>query len=110
MYQGFDRQVFKQRRFHSFTVYVEKEDVDFKKPKIKLSGDAKEALKDYYDAAHTLCKAQTNFMSSTKVLEEKLNKEAVLLYAELFLGMCYHQSVEVFYESGRVNCVERILD
>ena len=35
---------------------------------------------------------------------------SVWLYAELFLGMCHHQSVEVFYESGRVNCVERILD
>ena len=59
-----------------FTVYVEREDVDIKKPKIKLIGDAEEALKDYYDAAHTLCKAQTNSMASTKVLEEKLeNKE-----------------------------------
>ena len=41
---------------------------------------------------------------------QQLNKEAVWLYAELFLGMCDHQSVEVFYESGRVNYVERIFD
>ena len=38
-----------------FAVYVEKEDVDIKKPQIKLKSDAKEALKDYYDAVHTLC-------------------------------------------------------
>ena len=40
----------------------------------------------------------------------KNNKEAMYLYAELFLGMCHHQSVEVYYESGRVNCLGRILD
>ena len=54
-----------------FTVYVEREDVDIKKPKIKLAGYAKETLKNYYDAAHhTLCEAQTNFMASTKVLKK----------------------------------------
>ena len=50
-------------------MYVEKEEEE-KKPKYKLTGDAREALKDYYDAVHTLCEAQTNLMSSTKVLEE----------------------------------------
>ena len=40
-----------------FTMYVEKGE-PAKKPKYKLTGDAKEALKDYYDAVHTLCEAQ----------------------------------------------------
>ena len=54
-----------------FVMYVEKEEAE-KKPKYKLTGDAREAWKDYYDAVHTICKAQTNLMSSTKVLEEKI--------------------------------------
>ena len=62
-----------------FAVYVEKEDIDTKKPKIKLKGNAKEALKDYYDAVYTLCEAQTNFMESTKVLESKLEDKDVFL-------------------------------
>ena len=37
-----------------FVVYVEREE-EKKKPKYKLTGDAKEALRDYYDAVHTLC-------------------------------------------------------
>ena len=56
-----------------------KKDVDIKKHQIKLKGNTKEALKDYYDAVHTLCKAQTNFMESTKVLESKLEDKAVFL-------------------------------
>ena len=52
-----------------FTMYVEKEEEE-EKPKYRLTGNAREALKDYYDAVHTLCKVQTNLMSSTKVLEE----------------------------------------
>ena len=62
-----------------FTVYVETEDVETQKPQLKLKGNAKEALRDYYDAVHTLCKAQTNFMSSTNVLEEKLKDKDVFL-------------------------------
>ena len=50
-----------------FVVYVERED-EKKKPKYKLTGDAKEALRDYYDAVHTLCEAQENFARSTQVL------------------------------------------
>ena len=61
-----------------FAVYVEKEEAE-KKPKYRLTGDAREALKDYYDAVHTLCKAQTNLMSSTKVLEEKIEDKSVFL-------------------------------
>ena len=59
-----------------FTVYVEQDDEDTdkskSKPEFSLTGDAKEALKDYYDAVHTLCEAQTNFAASTKVLDEKI--------------------------------------
>ena len=54
-----------------FAMYVE-QGKPAEKPKYRFTGDGKEALKDYYDAVHTLCKAQTNFMASTKVLEEKL--------------------------------------
>ena len=35
-------------------MYVELEEVDIQKPQLKLKGNAKEALKDYYDAVHTL--------------------------------------------------------
>ena len=62
-----------------FAVYVEQEDEDTDRPQFKLTGDAKVALKDYYDAVHTLCEAQTNFASSTKVLEEKIQDKAVFL-------------------------------
>ena len=61
-----------------FAIYVEKEEAE-KKPKYRLTGDAREALKDYYDAVHTLCKAQTNLISSTKVLEEKIKDKSVFL-------------------------------
>ena len=35
-------------------LYVETEE-EFKKPKFKFTGEAKDALKNYYDAAHELC-------------------------------------------------------
>ena len=54
-------------------MYIEKEDVEIKKTQVKVSGDTKEAIKDYYQAAHDLCKAQTTFMESTRVLESKLD-------------------------------------
>ena len=60
-------------------MYVEKEDIDVRKPRLNLNDEAKEVLTDYYDAAHTLCEAQTNLMASTKVLEEKLEGKAVFL-------------------------------
>ena len=40
-----------------FVLYVETEE-EQEKLRYKLTGDAKEALSDYYDAVHTLCKAQ----------------------------------------------------
>ena len=61
-----------------FTMYVEKGE-PAKKPKYKLTGNAKEALKDYYDAVNTLCEAQANFVASTKVLEKKIEDKSVFL-------------------------------
>ena len=62
-----------------FAVYIEKEDVEIKKTQVKVSGDTKEAIKDYYQAAHDLCKAQTTFMESTRVLESKLDNKELFL-------------------------------
>ena len=62
----------------NFVVYVEREE-EKKKPKYKLTGDAKEALRDYYDVVHTLCEAQENFARSTQVLEEKIEDISVFL-------------------------------
>ena len=45
----------------------------------RFLSDAVEPLKDYYDAVHTLCKAQTNFASSTKVLKEKIEDKSFFL-------------------------------
>ena len=59
-------------------MYVEQEE-PAEKPKYRFTGIAKEALKDYYDAVHTLCEAQTNFMASTKVLEEEIVDKSVFL-------------------------------
>ena len=61
-----------------FIVYVEREE-EKKKPKYKLTGDAKEALRDYYDVVHTLCEAQKNFARNTQVLEEKIEDKSVFL-------------------------------
>ena len=63
---------------NEFVVYLEREE-ERKKPKYKLTGDTKEALRDYYDAVHTLCEAQTNFAKSTQVLEEKIEDKSVFL-------------------------------
>ena len=64
-----------------YAVYVQQEDkdTDKSKPKFSLTGDTKEALKDYYYAVHMLCEAQTNFAASTKVLEEKIKDKSVFL-------------------------------
>ena len=61
-----------------FAMYVEKGE-PAKKPKYKLTGDAKEALKDYYNAVNTLCEAENNFAASTKVLEEKIKDKSLFL-------------------------------
>ena len=61
-----------------FVLYVETEE-EIEKPRYRLTGEAKEALSDYYDAVHTLCEAQTNFTKSTQVLEEKIEDKSVFL-------------------------------
>ena len=61
-----------------FVMYVETEE-EKKKPKYVLTGDAKAALTDYYDAVHTLCEAQQNFAKSTQVLEKKITDKDVFL-------------------------------
>ena len=40
-----------------FTIYEELEEAEIQKPQVRLKGNAKEALKDYYDAVYTLCEA-----------------------------------------------------
>ena len=61
-----------------FVTYVETEE-EKKKPRYILTGDAKVALTDYYDAVHTLCEAQQNFAKSTQVLEKKIEDKSVFL-------------------------------
>ena len=61
-----------------FVTYVETEE-EKEKPKYVLTGDAKIALTDYYDAVHMLCEAQQNFDKSTQVLEKKIEDKSVFL-------------------------------
>ena len=61
-----------------FVMYVETEE-EKKKPKYVLTGNAKIALTDYYDAVHTLCEAQQNFAKSTQVLEKKIEDKSIFL-------------------------------
>ena len=61
-----------------FVTYVETEE-EKQKPRYVLTGDAKAALTDYYDAVHTLCEAQPNFTKSTQVLEKKITDKDVFL-------------------------------
>ena len=62
----------------NFMTYVETEE-EKEKPRYVLTGDAKVALTDYYDAVHMLCKAQQNFAKSTQVLEKKIEDKSVFL-------------------------------
>ena len=59
-------------------LYIETEE-EFEKPKFRLTGEAKEALKNYYDAAHELCAAQTGFAKATQELESKVEDKTVFL-------------------------------
>ena len=61
-----------------FTLYVEQEEEE-KKPRFSLQGDAKEVLRDYYNAVHTLCEAQENYAASIQVLEKKIEDKSVFL-------------------------------
>ena len=62
-----------------FTMYVEQEDPPTKQKFRLTNDDAKEALKDYYDAIDTLSQAQANLALSIKVLEEKIEDKSVFL-------------------------------
>ena len=61
-----------------FMTYIETEE-EKEKPKYVFTRDAKLALTDYYDAVHTLCKAQQNFAKSTQVLEKKIEDKSIFL-------------------------------
>ena len=61
-----------------FVTYIETVE-EKKKPRYTLTGDTKVALTEYYDAVHTLCKAQQNFAKSTQVLEKKIEDKSVFL-------------------------------
>ena len=59
-------------------LYIETEE-EFEKPKFKFTGEAKEALRNYYDAAHELCAAQADFAKATQELESKIEDKTVFL-------------------------------
>ena len=59
-------------------MYIETEE-EKEKPRYVLTGDAKVALTDYYNAVHTLCEAQQNFAKSMQVLEKKIEDKSVFL-------------------------------
>ena len=59
-------------------LYVETEE-EFEKPKFRLTGEAKEALRNYYDAAHELYVAQADFANATQKLESKIKDKTVFL-------------------------------
>ena len=58
--------------------YVEMEE-ELETPEFKFTGEAKEALKNYYDTAHELCAAQTSFAKATQELESKVKDKTVFL-------------------------------
>ena len=62
----------------NFVMCVETEEQK-KKPRYNFTGDAKEALTDYYDAVHMLCEAQQNFAKRTQVLEQKIEDKSIFL-------------------------------
>ena len=59
-------------------LYVETEE-EFEKPTFNLTGEAKEALRNYYDSAHELCVAQADFGKATQKLESKIEDKTVFL-------------------------------
>ena len=58
--------------------YVETEE-ELEKPEFKFTGEAKEVLKNYYDAAHELCAVPTGFAKATQELESKVKDKTVFL-------------------------------
>ena len=59
-------------------LYVEMEE-DFEKPKFRLTGKAKEALRNYYNAEHELCVAQAELAKAIQELESKIEDKTVFL-------------------------------
>ena len=57
-----------------FMTYVETEE-EKQKPRYVLTGDAKVALTDYYDAVHTLCEAQQNFAKKYSGFRKENNRQ-----------------------------------
>ena len=68
-------------------LYIETEE-EFEKPKFRFTGEAKEALKNYYDVAHELCAAQTGFAKATQELESKVEDKTVCI-GNLWLQLVY---------------------
>ena len=62
-----------------FAMYVEQADPPEKQKYRLTDNDAKDALKDYYNAVDTLSEAQANLARSIKILEEKIEDKAVFL-------------------------------
>ena len=58
--------------------YVEMEE-ELETPEFKFTGEAKAALKNYYDVAHELCATQTGFAKATQELESKVKDKTVFL-------------------------------
>ena len=88
-----------------FVLYVETEEEEIEKPKNNLTGDAREALQEYYDAVHLLCEAQTNFAKSTQVLEQKIEDKSVFLsiIQQVQLPVVQVQ-VRMVEELGKLEC------
>ena len=63
----------------NFAVYVGREDIETKRKQVAVSDEAKTAIREYYKAAHDLCKAQTAFMKSTWEMESKIDNKEIFL-------------------------------
>ena len=86
----------------NFVTYVETEE-EKQKPRYVLTGKAKVALTDYYDAVYVLCEAQQNFAKSTQVLKKKIADKSIFLD---IIKQVQLPSVKV--EIGTVEEMERI--
>ena len=52
-------------------LYIEMEE-EFEKPKFRLTGEAKDVLRNYYNAAHELCVAQADFVFLSIIQQVRL--------------------------------------
>ena len=92
-----------------FMTYVEteeeKEEKEKEKPRYVLTGNAKVALTDYYDAVHTLCEAQQNFAKNTQVLEKKIEDKS--LFSRHYQAGTITIGTSASQNSGRIGEVGR---